>query len=197
MLVTGCRPSEAAYVVFNKSIAPNDFKHLPSKWKATAPADFTKTHIKYKWLIPNEENGIVEMIRGLKDTGYDSHGVLNERLKYWFRKVRKDANVAPENNLGQSLNMRSVRCHHATEWVKLDAEFKFMTWPSPPNPLQHETPVTTLRCYAEKQSDDREEAIKRCLVKWPEDAKKRLKPRQEIDDIQNNSPYTFMIDTSE
>ena len=56
--------------------------------------------------------------------GYES--VFYGLLDYWFEKVRGEAGVNSTAPNGGSLNMRSVRCYHATEWVKTEAEYKFM-----------------------------------------------------------------------
>ena len=170
LFVTGCRPTEAAFILFEKTFVLNDFEHLPCKWIATAPSDFTKTHRDYRWLIPNQANDIVDLILRLGTTDYTKQDVLKEDLKYWYWKTMRDAALSLENEQGERLNMRSIRCYFATEWIKLDAECKFMGWPRPPNPLQHESAATTRRYYSASQADNQEDAIKRCLVKYKEQA---------------------------
>ena len=196
--MTGCRPTEAAFIVFQKTITISDYDFLPSKWKASAPADFTKTGLHYRWLIPNESNDIVELVLKTTVTGFKRHEDLKTKLTYWYEKVMKDAGLEMENEIGDRLTMRSIRCHHATEWVKLDAEHKFMGLPKPPNPLQHESEATTRRHYAEKQVDDLEDTMKRCLFKWPALAKKRLEPEQRrLLEMNQAETDLLMIDTYE
>ena len=178
LFVTGCRPTEAAHILFEKTFILNDYKHLPYKWKATADSSFTKTHRDYTWMIPNEANDIVDLILRLGTTDYTKQDVLKEDLKYWYWKTMRDAGLDLENEDDERLNMRSIRCYFATEWVKFDAECKWMGWTRPPNPLQHESATTTLRYYSETGADNQQDAIKRCIVKYGAQAKKRLSPEQ-------------------
>jgi hypothetical protein len=79
--------------------------------------------------------------------------------------------------ISKKYTMRSIRCWHATEWVKMRTEYFIMGWEDkvPPNPLQHEDYKTTLIYYAQKGSDNREEAYERCLDKYPrEDMPKEM-----------------------
>ena len=70
--------------------------------------------------------------------------------------------------------MRTIRAYRATEWVKLDTEYKVMNWrPAPPNPLQHRDRKTAIENYAAKGSDDIQEAYKRCLEKYGNDPELR------------------------
>lgn len=67
---------------------------------------------------------------------------------------------------GGKYNMRSVRCYHATRWVKICADYKFMEWDDPPpNPLQHVKPGLTKTTYAEIGADSEEQAIHRCVLR--------------------------------
>ena len=61
LLWTGCRPSEAAYVVMHQTIAANDYyvPHENHHFKATAPAMITKTKRDYFWLLPMEFEELV------------------------------------------------------------------------------------------------------------------------------------------
>ena len=74
LLWTGCRPNEAAYIVFHKSIFQNDYflKTYKSQYKATMPSDFTKTKIDYFWLLPNEINDAVKPILNNTQMGFNS-----------------------------------------------------------------------------------------------------------------------------
>ena len=59
----------------------------------------------------------------------------------------------------RNYDMRSLRATRATEWVKLEMEYRVMNWrPSPPNPLQHADWKTTVEQYAAEGSDDPKEA---------------------------------------
>ena len=66
-LHTGCRPSEAAYIVLNKSIETNDYllKHQTYEQRATAPKEFTKTSYDYFWLLPEELNPFILILKNL------------------------------------------------------------------------------------------------------------------------------------
>jgi hypothetical protein len=65
LLWTGCRSSEAAYVIVEKSIVANDYHvpHLKFRFKATAPASITKTKRDYFWLLPAQLDSVVPLIR--------------------------------------------------------------------------------------------------------------------------------------
>ena len=61
ILHTGCRPSEACYVVLNKTIVDNDY-YVPHKnyvFKITAPAIITKTKIDYFWLLDDKKEPLM------------------------------------------------------------------------------------------------------------------------------------------
>ena len=97
LLLTGCRPSEAAYVVIKRTIVVNDYhvKYIEHTFKATAPAVITKTTRDYFWLLPNELNTVSNAIIRHTDSGYDDFYDLKESLrKYWIDMVLKKANVA-------------------------------------------------------------------------------------------------------
>ena len=51
VLVTGCRPKEGAFIVYNKSIQKNNYivLHKEYKYMATVPATETKTEKEYMW----------------------------------------------------------------------------------------------------------------------------------------------------
>ena len=54
VLYTGCRPSEAAWIVINKAFEPTpyDFFHAEHHFIALMPKEFTKTHRSYRWIVP-------------------------------------------------------------------------------------------------------------------------------------------------
>ena len=54
VLTTGCRPKEAAYIVWHKSIRKSTYmvKHQVHTYEAFVPADYTKTKHDYLWLLP-------------------------------------------------------------------------------------------------------------------------------------------------
>ena len=56
MLITGCRPKEAAYVVWHRWIRENSVlvKFMDHAYQAYMPAEYSKTHSDYMWLIPDE-----------------------------------------------------------------------------------------------------------------------------------------------
>ena len=69
-----------------KSIVDNDchVKYQSHTFKATAPAEITKTGIDYTWLIPEEANIFVQAILKLEGTGFDTYKVLKESLRQYF-----------------------------------------------------------------------------------------------------------------
>ena len=168
-IITGCRPMEAAYVVYNKSIHDND-QLLNKRWgkidyMATVEHYVTKTHQLYRWLLQREENFIVPLIRNLDVSVFLGWSTLYAGLDYWYNKVRKEAGVSQfKDHMGGAYTMRSIRCYHATEWVKTCTEYKVMGWENEPhNPLQHTTPRLAHLTYAEKDAGDENAARIRLL----------------------------------
>ena len=64
-LSTGCRPKEAAYIVWHKSIKDNDYivKHQVHNYQAYVPAEVTKTKHDYLWLLPTDFDSTVLIIK--------------------------------------------------------------------------------------------------------------------------------------
>ena len=83
VLHTGCRPKEAALIVYYRSIEANDFQipHLKRPFKATVKAEFTKTRMDYFWLLSKDRRAFVKQIRQHPDTGYASFENLHKGLK--------------------------------------------------------------------------------------------------------------------
>ena len=84
--VTGCRPSEAAYVVTKRKIAENDYfvKHMQHAFKATAPAEITKTSSNYFWLLESSAKPLVDAILEHESTGFPSWVKLKNSLRNFF-----------------------------------------------------------------------------------------------------------------
>ena len=77
---TGCRPNEAVYTVWYKSIHESEFQSTKSKFKATVPARFTKTNRDYLWVLPNEFDYLVPLICNLRDTGFKNESQFAKSL---------------------------------------------------------------------------------------------------------------------
>ena len=173
-VVTGCRPSEAAHVIFYKTIEKND-RALNKRWgpidnMATMVSSATKTHKYYTWLIPRKRNWFVKLVQAADTSSCGKASFLSDSIGPWFHKIRDEAGVPSHEgpNRGK-YNMRSVRCYQATKWVKLCTEFKVMGWEMPPeNPLQHTTPALARSTYAEADAGDENRARQRCLKKYKE-----------------------------
>ena len=86
VLVTGCRPKEAAYIVHSKSIRANDYfvKHMVHKLQAFVPASISKTKRDYLWLLPNEFERVYDIILDLRETGFDTYTELRKRLVPYY-----------------------------------------------------------------------------------------------------------------
>ena len=54
VLYTGCRPSEASWIVINKSFETStyDYFHAKHSFIALMPKEITKTRKSYRWLVP-------------------------------------------------------------------------------------------------------------------------------------------------
>jgi hypothetical protein len=126
---TGCRPAEAAYIVTNATIGANLLARHICDYAATCPEVITKTEIDYEWLLPKEHNNVWEHIqkRILSIAAWES---LLHSLYPFYKAILTSLKIDKANV------MRSIRCWHATEWVKLRAEYIVMGWKNiPPNPL--------------------------------------------------------------
>ena len=174
LLLTGCRPSEAAYIVQHRSMSNNPYTDFAARASliAETPDEFNKTGRNYVWLVPNYD-GVLEAIINhfctMEDSPYKDEYELSEKLDYWFNKTMQDAKLPIRSSKNQKYTMRSIRCYRATEWVKECAECKVLNWPEPPNPLQHEKDSTTVKkYYAQRGADCRLEAFKRCREKYPD-----------------------------
>ena len=165
VLITGCRPNEAAYIVHENSVQKNDFPDFKDcVWKATMPKEVTKTKRDYKWRIPSSENEVVGLLRVLHkwrslkkdlDTRAKFHKNIDD---FYTRIVLKDAE---KDNDGftefspseQRHTMRTIRSWHGTQWA-MEAELaKRAGRPLPFNPLQHVNNKTLLRHYAVNAPD--------------------------------------------
>ena len=61
---TGCRPSEAAWLVLKNSFK-KDSAHLDSDYTAVVPAEATKTKLRYKWALNTDVNEAIELCASL------------------------------------------------------------------------------------------------------------------------------------
>ena len=173
LLHTGCRLSEAAYVVYHKSIVASDYfvPHMKHPFKATMPRSVTKTSRDYFWLLPKYTIEFVSIIKKLASTGFPDFKALARALgPYYDTQVLAKAGVAAKDKQGNSYSMRTIRAARATEWVLLKEEYDAMKWePHPPNPLQHTNIKMTLTNYATKGVDNVWEAKRRCVEKYGRD----------------------------
>ena len=65
VLHIGCRPAEAAYIVFNKTIEKNEYviKHAEFRERASVPMSVTKTKRDYFFLLPEELSPFINKIK--------------------------------------------------------------------------------------------------------------------------------------
>lgn len=171
MLTTGCRPKEAAYIVWHKSIRKSTYmvKHQVHTYEAFVPADYTKTKHDYLWLLPKDFDNVVKWIMSMNDAGFTSAEKLRSSLEsfYTTQVLMKAGDVPKRHNDKKWYCMRTARAYHATEWVKLVHEYRYMEWkPEPLNPLQHETEKMTMEHYATKGIVSKWSVQQRCVDKY-------------------------------
>ena len=132
MLLFGCRPSEATYIIHKPSFEPNTSREYKDcDWVATVPPTYNKTKLLYTWGVPKKMNWMVELVYALhehepdlKDKLGDPKKTFRSRLDYWFRfRVLVDAAkesdyVAQRNSSGRWYNMRTVRTRHGTDYYR-------------------------------------------------------------------------------
>ena len=64
MLLFGCRPSEATYIIHSPSFEPNTSREFKDcDWAATVPPEFNKTNKLYKWPVPPKMIWMVKLVR--------------------------------------------------------------------------------------------------------------------------------------
>lgn len=186
-VVTGSRPSEAAQVVYHRRLHEADGSvryeweerlGRPTGYTATLGAQETKTRMQtYRWFLPEKRNWFAKLVlKADAKAHYNRVQHLQNAMTHEFTFVRNSAGIGrgPKHGHGD-WNMRSARCWKATRWVQLCTVWDCMGWKvPPPNPLQHTTPRLTVGVYADKDAGNKDEAIKECLRRWPEEADKCL-----------------------
>ena len=168
MLITGCRPKEAAYLVQENSLQPNDYPDFRyCDWKATMPKAVTKTKRDYKWGIPKGENTVVQLLRRLHDDGPNLQNELGTLAKFtkdldtFFTSVLRAAEKEKQgvtvcSPAGPKHTMRSVRSWHGDKWT-MEAVLAKRAGREPPfNYLQHTNPKTIQQHYATQTFDSLE-----------------------------------------
>ena len=145
VLNTGCRPSEAAYLVFNNSFYKTSV--YPScVYLAVVPPEATKTRREYKWKLNESANQAVKLVKFLhaKAETLDhlgDHRLFGKRLAEWFTfrlmvdcaKTNKHVKQALESK--DHYNLRSVRARFATDWAAAAKKAEASGRAVPPNPL--------------------------------------------------------------
>ena len=166
VLLFGCRPSEAAYIVYSNSFSPNTFPELEGcDWAATVPPAFNKTKKLYKWPVPPKMIWMVKLVREMHGSP-DLQSELNnsipnftESITQWYRRrvvldAAKESDVVSQLLQAQGfLCMRTVRAFHAKEWAQAAAKAKRLGLPVPFNPLQHVSSKTTMQHYVPPEAE--------------------------------------------
>ena len=168
MLSTGCRPSEAAYLVLNNSFK-KDSAEEGCVYTAVVPDVATKTKERYKWDLAERVNQAVELVgclhkqeRKLDHLG--SQAQLARKLLNWFvRRVtvdcaKKSVSVMDSLAAKDRLNLRAVRARYATDWWDACLVAEKLGKPRPPNPLQHKKPRMALVHYVAPPDNSDDEA---------------------------------------
>ena len=172
VLITGCRPKEAAYVVYHASVTKSRSKSTvdgitENTYKLFCPRAFTKTKLDYSWQVRYDDKRMNQISDILGLTSFKDAAHLLRAVEYWFNKIVKDAKL-PRPPAGAQWTLRSARCLHATEWYRLTLQHQIMHYQKPPNPLHHVCERTSLRYYAVKDENHWGIAHQRCREKWPE-----------------------------
>ena len=101
-LETGCRPSEAAYLVLNSSFKATTEVN-GCDFIAIVPASLTKTGKKYRWAMRSKVNIAINLVKKLHEkhsklSHIKTHRALAKTLYAWFKK-RILVDAAKESNL--------------------------------------------------------------------------------------------------
>ena len=67
ILIWGCRPSEAAWLVYESAFVPGAAfrEYFDADVAGTCPPSYNKTSMLYKWPVPEEMEWAVELVRML------------------------------------------------------------------------------------------------------------------------------------
>ena len=191
--LTGCRPSESAYVIARpvaaiRPIVPLSAGgaatpyHQQSLFLAVVPAEATKTKREYKFYIPRSAWGqaLGAMLAalgaqrglpafGVGDLGRGMEGALYHQLQSSFdavcRSLGHDAPKAGDSRCSpcSGYNARTLRCYHATRYIRHHTEQALLGLEPYPNPLQHTSIAVTLQRYAATGAADNEAALRRIM----------------------------------
>ena len=166
VLLFGCRPSEAAYMIYSNSFSPNKFPELEGcDWAATVPPQFNKTKLLYKWPVEPKMIWMVKLVSAMHmipDLESElNNSILNftESITQWYRRrvivdAAKESVVVSQLLRTQGfLCLRTVRAYHAKEWAQAAAKAKRLGLPMPFNPLQHVSSKTTMQHYVPPESE--------------------------------------------
>ena len=177
VLITGCRPKEAAYVVWHRAVKANAYivKHMSHALQAFVPASVTKTHHDYMWPLPDEYDAVAQRILANDVSGFENYDQLHRSLQNFYKTqvLDKAENAVIKHSDVSYYCMRTARAYRATEWVKLVTEYRLMKWtPEPLNPLQHKKMEMTLERYSAKDQDQAWNVQMRCVEKYATDPSK-------------------------
>ena len=95
MLLWGCRPSEAAYLVCRKSFMKGSaFRgDFDADLAAVCPSDYTKTRSFYRWPVPEKMKWAVELLRelheqvpGFQEQLGDPKDKFREAIKNFYKR---------------------------------------------------------------------------------------------------------------
>ena len=86
VLVTGCRPKDAAYIVQHKAVRSTNryVQHMVFNFEAFVPKEHNKTNNDYYFLLPVQYNFIVNLIEDLTSTGYPTYKKLDKSVKDFY-----------------------------------------------------------------------------------------------------------------
>ena len=154
VLIWGCRPSEAAWMVCESAFVDGSAfrEFFDADMAATCPTSYNKTRTLYKWPVPKEMEWAVELLRKLhgqvpelKEQLGDPKPKFTKTLSNWYSKrVLKDAAAeydevaerdAPKD--GEFFGLRTIRAYHGELLCRLKHLSEKNGTPPPFNYLQH------------------------------------------------------------
>ena len=166
LLASGCRPADAAYVVYHCAIERADADEAHGQeWKAVIPGESTKSRFEYVWGLDDElftKMGVHTMqlhtCQPALRTLLGPLPTFKKAVANWFTKrvlpdAADDGEVVGEYlEAEQKYNMRSVRAWHGTRWCEKAIAAKKAGKEPPLNPLQHTDPKMTIRHYFDRKN---------------------------------------------
>ena len=157
LYITGCRPTEAAWVAMARSADLVEYDELKSQYSHVIimPKKETKTGIDYVWYIDHKYARFVDALTSLKMEHFTRKQMVDRMRHTHDRFIKHDASLSTQRGAdGHSLTFRSIRRQHGTAWLQYYERCQVEGTEPMPNPLQHTSTTTIRRHYIDAVTEN-------------------------------------------